>query len=342
VNSALRISGGLPAADWNLFVDAHPAGTVFHRAEWAAVYDELPWTRPHFLTARREGVLAGILPLAVVDYGLGRRAVASAPYCVEAGVLAVDPPTRRALEDAALDHARALGARFLELRPADEGRADWPRESRFSTFCRILGADEAACLAAIPRKQRAMVRKGEAAGLAVMPSDDMPTFYRLYTESVRNLGTPAYHRDLFAALRRHFGERATLHAASHAGEAVAMVMSFWYRGRVLPYFAGSLPRARALKAYDFLYWQLMREALARGCREFDFGRSLNGSGAHAFKRNWGFEPRPLVYQRVAVAAGAPSVLDPDAPFNRLARAAWRHLPLAVANRLGPWLSRQLW
>jgi hypothetical protein len=90
-----------------------------------------------------------------------------------------------------------------------------------------------------------------------------------------------------------------------------------------------------LAANDFMYWEVMRRACERGCRVFDFGRSKVGTGAYAFKRNWGFEPTPLVYQfRLGPGRAMPD-LNPLNPKLRLLVAAWKRLPLRLANWLGP-------
>ena len=64
-------------------------------------------------------------------------------------------------------------------------------------------------------------------------------------------------------------------------------------------------------------------------------RSKTGTGAHAFKKNWGFDPAPLHY-RYRLAAGA-SIPDhnPLNPKYRLMIAAWKRLPVPVANLIGP-------
>ena len=69
----------------------------------------------------------------------------------------------------------------------------------------------------------------------------------------------------------------------------------------------------------------------------DFGRSKTGSGAYAFKKNWGFAPEPLRYW----TRGAAREVSPnDAKYGRKIEL-WKKLPLAVANVLGPMLSRGL-
>jgi hypothetical protein len=90
-----------------------------------------------------------------------------------------------------------------------------------------------------------------------------------------------------------------------------------------------------------MYWEVMRRAAARGCRLFDYGRSKAGTGAFAFKKNWGFEPAPLEYRfRLAPGAAIPDH-NPLNPKYRLFIAAWKKLPLPVANLLGPPIVRGL-
>jgi hypothetical protein len=74
---------------------------------------------------------------------------------------------------------------------------------------------------------------------------------------------------------------------------------------------------------------------------FDFGRSKTGTGAFAFKKNWGFAPTPLHYRfRLAPGATIPDH-NPLNPKYRLFIAAWKKLPLVVANVLGPPIVRGL-
>lgn len=90
-----------------------------------------------------------------------------------------------------------------------------------------------------------------------------------------------------------------------------------------------------------MYWDVMRRAASRGCHLFDFGRSKLGTGSYAFKRNWGFEPKPLHYRyHLRAGAGIPDN-NPLNPKYRLFVAAWKRLPLPVANLLGPSIVRGL-
>ena len=64
-------------------------------------------------------------------------------------------------------------------------------------------------------------------------------------------------------------------------------------GTVYPYWGGGTHAARALRANDRMYFALMAHARAQGCTRFDFGRSKAGTGAAAFKKNWGFQGTSL-------------------------------------------------
>ena len=123
---------------------------------------------------------------------------------------------------------------------------------------------------------------------------------------------------------------------------MSVVFSFYFRDEVLPYFGGGTDEARAFSAFDRMYWELMVHAADRGVRHYDFGRSRVGTGSYRFKKHWGFEPEPLAYQYDLVASPELPNKTPDNPRFDLAIKVWKHLPLAVTNRVGPWLSRGLW
>jgi FemAB-related protein (PEP-CTERM system-associated) len=329
-------------ARWNRFVDECPEATFFHRAEWQRVIREAfghpTW---YWLAEDGDGRVRGVLPLVRVRSWLFGDTLASIPFGVYGGVAAADAGARRFLEEQACDLARRLGVGALEMRNLAECRPDWPRKDLYVTFRKPIAADHEANLKAVPRKQRAMVRKGIEAGLESTPSDDPDRLFRTYAASVRNLGTPVFPRRYFRLLQETFGPACDTLVVTHQGRDVAAVMSFYFRDEVLPYYGGSLPLARDLKGNDFMYWELMRRGVDRGCRLFDFGRSKAGSGSYHFKKNWGFEPQPLHYEYFLVKSAQVPEVNPNNPRYRLFIEAWKRLPLPLANLVGGRLSPYL-
>lgn len=330
------------AARWDEFVLACPSATFFHRAGWQAVLREVFRHPTYFLLARRAGAIEGVLPLAHVRSLIFGSSLSSLPFAVYGGVASTTPQAALALQHEAQALARRLGVDHLELRHVERRRPDWPEQDLYVTFRKSLLPDEEANLLAIPRKQRAMVRKAIGRGLASDTEPDIRRFFALYADNMLRHGTPALPRRYFEALRRQFGadcELLTVRAPD--GRAVSGVLSFYFRDEVLPYYAGDLPAARELAANDFKYWELMRRACARGVRVFDYGRSKQGTGSYAFKRNWGFEPQPLHYEYQLYRRAEIPQNNPSSPKFQLAIRLWRRLPLAMANRLGPLVVRLL-
>lgn len=326
---------------WDAFVGICQEATFFHRAGWERVIARGLGHRCHYLLAEREGAIEGILPLVEVRSHLFGNRLVSTPCCVYGGAVAQSEEARLALIEAAVALAQRLQVAALELRNREAACPGWPTNDLYVTFRRAVAASEEDNLRRIPRKQRAMVRKGIAAGLKASQSADVERFFRVYSESVRNLGTPVFPLRFFFALYEEFSTDTELSLVMDAGRDIAGVLSFYFRDEVLPYYGGSRPEARDLKGNDFMYWDLMARAAARGVRVFDFGRSRVGTGAYAFKRNWGFEPIPLHYQYHLVKARDLPEHNPSNPKYRFFISAWKRLPLPVANALGPLLSRHL-
>jgi FemAB-related protein (PEP-CTERM system-associated) len=337
------------APAWDDFVASRANATFFHRAAWPGLISRVFGHADHSVLALQDGAVVGVLPLVRMRTLLFGDSLVSLPFCVQAGPLAVDAEAGRALVAHAAGVLGTTGAAALELRGADPVPADWldapedwpVRDDLYVTFRRAIGADDEANLKAIPRKQRAVVRKGIERGLASTVGHEVATLHRIYGESVRNLGTPVFPRRWFAALAAAFGPACDVVTIHDDATPVAAVMNFYWRDEVLPYYGGGTARARACHANDFMYWEVMRHAASRGARLFDFGRSKHGTGAFAFKKNWGFEPRPLAYRFRLRPGQAIPEHNPLNPKYRLMIAAWKRLPLPVAGLIGPRLVRGL-
>lgn len=326
---------------WDAFVYACPEASFFHLAAWQDIIREVFRHRTHFLYAERAGEIVAILPLAEVRSRLFGHALASLPFCAYGGVVGA-PDAAVMLEAEAEDLARRLGVQHLEYRNLSARHADWPHQDLYVTFRKEIVPDDEANLLAIPRKQRAMVRKGMRNGLVARVDDDVERFFPLYAGNVLRHGTPALPKAFFARLLREFGANCeVLTVTDAAGTPMSSVLSFYFRNEVLPYYAGDAPAARELAANDFKYWELMRRAAGRGATLFDFGRSKLGTGPYSFKKNWGFEPQPLAYEYRLYKRDAVPQNNPMNPKYRALIALWRRLPLPIANALGPHIVRNL-
>jgi FemAB-related protein (PEP-CTERM system-associated) len=326
------------SAAWDEFVLASPVGTFFHRFAWRQLLQGVFGLRPHCLMAQRGDRTVGVLPLFHQKSLLFGQALISTPFCVEGGPLAEDAAAAAALDDAAVALSTELKSPVLEYRSRTALRSGWTvKRDLYATFERPLTASDEENLKMIPRKQRAVVRKALGGSLSGDLEEGVDVLYRVYSESVRNLGTPVFPKRWFAALREAFGSDCDVVVIRDGGVPVSAVMNFYHRDTVLPYYGGGTAGARRNGANDLLYWEVMRRAALRGCRRYDFGRSKAGTGAFAFKKNWGFEPHWLEYEyRLAPGAEMPEK-NPNNPKYALMISLWKKLPLPLANFLGPFL-----
>jgi len=325
---------------WDNFVLRRANGTFFHLAGWKRVIERAFGHHTYYLLSERDGAISGVLPLTLVKSLLFGSSLISNAFAVRGGPVADDPQSLHALESEAVRLMEATAVSVLELRDFSASRADWPTKANlYASFRRLLEQSVEDNLKAVPRKQRAMIRKGTRNQLKSEIDDDVGRLYPVYAESVRNLGTPVFSKSYFRILREEFRAFSDIVTVTCCGRAVASVLNFYFRDEVLPFYGGGTRAARALAANDFMYWEVMRRACERGCRTFDFGRSKIGTGSYAFKKNWGFEPMPLVYQfRLSGGRSMPD-LNPLNPKLGILIAAWKQLPLAVTNLLGPLIVR---
>ncbi|MCW6529332.1 FemAB family XrtA/PEP-CTERM system-associated protein [Sphingomonas lycopersici] len=329
---AVRKATAADDAAITAFVRAQPAATPFHLPAWSRAIERGCRQRAHYLIAERDGAIAGVLPLTEMRSPLFGNALVSAGFAVDGGVLGEGG-------EALVAAACALGLPSIELR-GGAAPVGWAvDDTTYLGFVRPLAADDEAELAAIPRKQRAEMRKALANELEVVTggAERAGEHYVVYAESVRNLGTPVFPRALFRAVLETMD--ADVLTVRHQGRAVASVLSLYFNDIVYPYWGGGTAAARGLRANDRMYFALMSHARARGCTAFDFGRSKAGTGAAAFKKNWGFEGVPLAYAKWS--EGAAREINPLNPKYALMVRTWQRLPLPLANLLGPWISRGL-
>ncbi|MBI1401792.1 MAG: FemAB family PEP-CTERM system-associated protein [Porphyrobacter sp.] len=323
---------------------AERGASLFHRPAWLRAIEAGTGQRAAGLVCERMGVVTGWLPLTEVRSALFGKALVSSGFGVGGGMRVDSPDAARALAWAAEAHATRGGFASVELRggPIPDHWDAW--DDRHCGFERPLAASDEAELVAIPRKARAEVRKGLALGHRVTTGRsavDLAAHFACYSESVRNLGTPVFPRRLFAEMLAAFPDSSDILTVWQGDRPLASVLSFYHAGAVMPFWGGGVFAARAARANEVMYYELMLHARRRGATRFDFGRSKTGSGPFAFKKNWGFAPAPLTYGAWTAPGAAARNIDPtDASYSRKIEA-WKKLPLPVANAIGPWIARGL-
>jgi FemAB-related protein (PEP-CTERM system-associated) len=328
--------------EWDGFVrgaDAR-ARTHCHLWGWKAVIEQVLGHDCVYLAARDDaGTLAGVLPLVRVASRLFGSYLVSMPFLNSGGPLGDDAAVR-ALGDHAAALARAGNIELLELRSRRALPLDLTPSHRKITVIRDLAAGRPDLVwTDLRAKLRSQIRRPLKAGIEVrFGADQLAPFFAVFSQHMRDLGTPTLPRRLFAALVREFPDDVVFGCAYHGGRPVAAGCGFSWDGEFEMTWAASLAAANALAPNMLLYWRFMERAAQQGATTFNFGRCTPGSGTHRFKQQWGTRDVPLWwYQRAAgTRTATPS---PDDPRLSWGPRMWKRLPLRLANLLGPRLVR---
>jgi FemAB-related protein (PEP-CTERM system-associated) len=335
-----------PASDWDPFVMASPESSVYHLSGWTEIAREVFGHRLLFIESRdATGSLIGLLPVIQQRSWLLGNFATSLAFFNYGGVLAADPLVAQQMMIRAAETVEALGCRYLEFRDAQPRAGEWVRRTDKVTLRLALPDTVEALAKHLGSKLRSQVKRAEREGVAcriggVALLDD---FYAVFAENMRDLGTPVYPKRFFAAIFGRFEQYCQFVVIESQGEPWAAALLVFWRGAAEVPWASCRARAKPLGANMKLYWELLSHAIGRGCKSFDFGRSTTDSGTDRFKRQWGAEPMPLHWHRWERHAndheGAAG--EHNGRAMQVATAMWRHLPLGIANKLGPLVSGSL-
>lgn len=329
-------------AEWDAFVEASAGGTFCHLMGWRGVLERDLGNRMIPLCARdATGALVGVLPLGQVESRLFGRYLVSMPFLNYGGPIGT-PEARRELTRHSVGMAQRLGVGLLELRGKDEPVPLLEASARKIRVVLDLPPTSDELWTRLTSKLRNTIRRPQRDGLEVrFGPDELDSFYAVFARNMRDLGTPVLPKAFFRGIVTEFGSRVTIAATYREGEPVAAGLGFHFGDEFEITWASSLREMNRYAGNMLLYWRLMEDAIARGARTFNFGRCTPGGGTHQFKRNWtGSRDVPLTWA-VWSPNGKRATPSPDAGRYGAAVAAWQRLPLPVANRLGPLLSRRI-
>ena len=321
--------------EWDAYLEQHAEGTIFHLSKWEDAVVQTFGHRSQPLWALQGNTPVGVLPLYLVNTLKGK-ALVSVPYAVYGGVVADHPDIARALVEEARVLAVRHKCRYVEMRKRESNDLDLPEVDLYVNFSKRIPETAEQILESIPRKSRASVRNARKKfKLRSEYTQDLDILHDLYALNVRRLGSPVIPFNFLENLRSQFGEAMEVQHVFFEGHVVCCVLNFWWRDTVVPYYSGCELEYFFTQCNNFMYCDLMEEALRRGYSYFDFGRSRRDTGPFAFKVNMGFEPQTLHYQYILLGLSEVPKINPANPRFELPRRIWSHLPLALTKIVGP-------
>jgi FemAB-related protein (PEP-CTERM system-associated) len=337
----LSITTSVNGPDWDTFLASHPHGSFYHLDGWRGVNERQLRHSCIYLSAYSGKNLAGVLPLVLVESRLFGRILCSLPFVNYGGPCSIDESTDAALVQAAIAKADELAVDFLELRctrPLDTSLAVSMRKLSMTVK---LAPDPETLWLAYTSKHRNNIKRAAKNGLTVVSghTELLDEFYAVMQESWRDLGTPLYNKQYFAAILAALPNNTRLFICRHGKQPVAATFNGHLNGMVEGLWAGATPNARHLQANYVLYWEMIRDACLGGHQSFHLGRSTVNSGGEDFKRKWNADSTQLYWYYHRPSGGEMPALNVDNPKYKLAIATWRRMPLWLTGLIGPHLAR---
>ena len=334
--STLRITVEAEAGqEWDDFVRRQPGWTHFHLSAWQQVIRRVWRHDTIYLAARHpDGSVSAILPLVRIRSPLFGHFLCSLPFVNYGGPLG-DEAGVRALAAHATALAASTGVDLTEFRSYQPLPLELPVSHRKVTGVLDLPAQApASLLTRLDAKVRNQVRRPAKEGVRFeFGRAQVAPFFAVFSEHMRDLGTPTQPLQLFETLADTFPDDCWFGCAWLGDVPIAGGCGFRWGTEFEMTWASALRAHAKLSPNMGLYWAFMERAIADGLTLFNFGRCSVDSGTHRFKRQWGSRDVPLWWYQAA--RGLAKTPSPDDSRFALGPKIWRHLPVAVANRLGP-------
>lgn len=312
-------------------------------SEWSDVFAEALKHKIHFVWCTEGSKIVGVLPLAFVSGPLFGKFLASQPYLNTGGVLADNEQIANQLISKAVELANELDVKHLELR--HEARIEHPElnaENTEKVHMRLsLPSTQDELWDSLKSKVRSQVRKprnNEELTVQFGGRELLSDFYSIFCRNMRDLGTPPFPKALFAKMLDKFPDQAEICTIFHNETPAASGFLLHGPGTTL------IPSASALREYNrssvnmLMYWHALSRSIERNQNTFDFGRSSTDAGTHKFKKQWGSEEFPAVWQYNSRKGSVSDARPNSGKYDRMI-ATWQKLPVWVTKLIGPTIVR---
>ncbi len=331
------------AADWNAYVERHDQATAYHNAAWKGVIERTFGHATRYLLARVDNQTVGALPLVVFKSRLFGRFVVSIPFVNYGGMLASSSEAADALLESAIEIARNEKASYLELRHRRQLFPELPSKRHKVAMILSLERTSDEQWRALDRKVRNQVRKAEKCDLRSTRGgvELLPQFYAVFARNMRDLGTPVYSIDFFREVLTTFPNSSSIFCVSLGDLPIAASLVLWHQDVLEVPWASSIRDYNSRCPNVLLYWQMVQFGIEKGFTRFDLGRSTPHEGTYDFKRQWGAEPHPLVWEYWTEHRGNLPDLSPRNPRYKRVIQIWQRLPLALTRAIGPHIVRSI-
>jgi serine/alanine adding enzyme len=328
--------------DWDEYV-SRKQGSIYQDSRWSQLIKRVFGQDSHYLMASEHGEIVGILPLIQLKSMLFGNFLVSMPYFNYGGIVADRHDVTIALISSAHELREELGCSHIEMRFDSEQSFDLPVRTDKITMLLDLPDDPDELWQALGSKLRAQVKRPIREGVEFLTGgvELLDDFYSVFSTNMRDLGTPVYSKQFFKEMLDTFGENTFVSVVRLNGEAVGAGFLIGNNGKLEIPWASTLRKVNRIGVNMFLYWNILKAAIEKDFKVFDFGRSSKDAGTLKFKKQWGGSEKQLYWYYDMRQNEPLPALNPNNKKYQLAIAAWKKMPVGITRIVGPLLVKNL-
>jgi len=339
--------------DWNELALSHPEVRMSHLWQYGQVIQETYGFEAHGFVVKRGGKIIALVPASLTRSMLYGRRLVSQPYSEYGGILASEASEadvgmlagylKRFCDEKGVSQVELHGSpgvsrqaverNFAAINPYGYAVLDLcpdPERLRTEVF-------EHQVRKAVQKAERNNVTSYEDS----RPETIRETFYPLFLESMKRLGSPPHPPAYFLNLKKRLPDEMKIFWAAVHGEPVSALLGFAVGERIQLVCTASKEEHWHLRPNDLVHWEFIKYGCLNGVRKFDFG-SVRYEGQMRYKKKWGARHEQSGYLYMT---GLPRKFKTFNSSSRLmtsfARNWSRFVPISWTRVLGPYLRKQL-
>jgi len=281
---------------WDEYVLNHPEGLPYHLSAWKnAVKRAYGFNSYYLVAAEKQGdrKIIGVFPLIYHKILFVKTEFISLPFCDAGGLLADSEDIERELIEKAFSIAEKKQIQNFTVRSTKSlSGVDSNNTLNNNKVRMILNLPKSPeeLMASFKSKLRSQVKKTSRDGLTanVGSLELLDDFYSIFSENMRDLGSPVHSRKWFEYILKEYDEYARLIVVClEDNTPAAGGILLLHPNQISVPWASSLRKFNRFNPNMLLYWTFLKLSIEVGSPQFDFGRSTPGEGTYRFKKQWG-------------------------------------------------------
>lgn len=324
---------------WDAYVANISTTNAYHYAVWLQIIRE-QFAHEGIIWAAfdEQSRIVGGIPLVLFNSRIFGRFAVSVPYFNYGGVLSEYFNVAQELLQSASVLCGQFNLRHIEVRCMQEGLLpNGACLSKKSSLILELPASQSRLEQQLGAKVRAQYKKAldHSPQFTLGKTELLDDFYTVFSQNMRDLGTPVYAKAWFARLLEEPSLNCHIALVHMYGQPVSAGFLIGHGNMLEIPWASTVRKANSWNANMWMYRQILGYAIEQGYHFFDFGRSTIDAGTFKFKRQWGAEPFTHYWYYLLPEGGQMPGLNPDNPKYKLVINIWKKLPVWLTKIIGP-------